>query len=280
MGQSDDGDQEWADEAAMTELAAALDELLEQQPCMQELPEEHLRLQRPALPGHAPVNIDIALPEQEGVSLPAGAVADDSQQAHDDDGAELEAGQRHRHQDTFHWGPFLLTYLPEKGARPAGWQASCPFHKKTTSTACKKAYRLSPAQPHQTLDDLKTRLIYWCSKALSFDRQRWHVLENTRHEVLPNNNLFDNADRQAQLTAALRELGAIKTDEELDGMHEARAGAAAVLGPKGWNRKTTSIPVPWKIECSLRSILRRPKQYILERLGSCQEKVLATRTKA
>ena len=51
MGQRDWEDEEWADEAAMAELAAALDDLLEQGPLEEELPQEDRREERP---GHGP----------------------------------------------------------------------------------------------------------------------------------------------------------------------------------------------------------------------------------
>lgn len=73
------------------------------------------------------------------------------------------------------WPPFLMTYKNMSQGCPHGAvQATCPFHKKTSQTLCKKTFNLR----ERTLDhgcQVVWALRHWCNAAPTYDRQRYHV---------------------------------------------------------------------------------------------------------
>ena len=53
-------------------------------------------------------------------------------------------------------------------------QATCPYHKKSESTGCKKTVKLRVGT-HEHIDEVMWALKHWCNDAKSHDFQRWHV---------------------------------------------------------------------------------------------------------
>ena len=89
------------------------------------------------------------------------------------------------------WGVFLMTRLPASSSSRGGWQATCPYHRKSQVTACRKACMAidtSQEASHRVLRQLK----FWCLQAPIFDRQRAHMLLDPRLETaLPPDEVLD-----------------------------------------------------------------------------------------
>ncbi len=131
------------------------------------------------------------------------------------------------------WGPFVITpKQPSKGHKYGGWQARCPFHKKSSVTGCKKFASIwgpTPEDREQAMCTIKA----WCVAAPMFDRQ-WQHLRYKPPAV--------EAGPAARAASLLLDSGlgprmepptrVVLTDSELD----ARALAAAARDARGRGR--------------------------------------------
>lgn len=74
------------------------------------------------------------------------------------------------------WPPFLFTWKKIGLGKPYGAiQASCPFHRLSVRTGCKKTMNLASADRESALATI-WRLWDCCNRAPQFNRQRFHVL--------------------------------------------------------------------------------------------------------
>ena len=134
------------------------------------------------------------------------------------------------------WGVFLMTRLPASSSSRGGWQATCPYHRKSQVTACRKACMAidtSQEASHRVLRQLK----FWCLQAPTFDRQRAHMLLDPRLETaLPPDEVLD-----AQVPTVAPQ--GVLLDEQLDAQGSAppltdASGCAGVLaGARGRARR-------------------------------------------
>ena len=135
------------------------------------------------------------------------------------------------------WGVFLMTRLPASSSSRGGWQATCPYHRKSQVTACRKACMAidtSQEASHRVLRQLK----FWCLQAPTFDRQRAHMLLDPRLETaLPPDEVLD-----AQVPTVAPQ--GVLMDEQLDAQGSAppsltdASGCAGVLaGARGRARR-------------------------------------------
>jgi hypothetical protein len=125
------------------------------------------------------------------------------------------------------WGAFRITArnVGQCGAgRYGGYQATCPFHKLSDKSGCKRWFAIkgpTVADKHFAAK----KLMMWCCSALSYDRQRDHLRCDIDMNECPSLETL-LADR---IPMAYRpEPGSIKTDAELDALAEAPAAAAAI----------------------------------------------------
>ncbi|CAE7832485.1 unnamed protein product [Symbiodinium sp. CCMP2592] len=117
------------------------------------------------------------------------------------------------------WGVFRINLKQPAAARVhGGYEARCPFHRKSAKTDCKKFVSIrgsTAADKDNALRALKA----WCNCAESYNRQRDHI----QHFVSP-----ETAPSQAVLDAGLitqAPPGRPRTDEELDRERDAAAAA-------------------------------------------------------
>lgn len=73
------------------------------------------------------------------------------------------------------FGVFRFTRKPKAG-RFGSIQAECPFHKLSKKSKCRRTVLLNGPTPQDQFDVLKS-LMWWCTMASSFDRQREHIVE-------------------------------------------------------------------------------------------------------
>lgn len=128
------------------------------------------------------------------------------------------------------WGVFKIR--PKHGRNQGGgsglyggWEASCPFHKKSRTTpACRKFISITGptlADRHHTL----RMLLSWCVVARNYSRQRDHL-----HAFLPTPPPTTQALRALRIDAGPDEPA--RTDDELDEMDRAaRAEGGRASGP-------------------------------------------------
>ena len=135
------------------------------------------------------------------------------------------------------WGVFLMTRLPASSSSRGGWQATCPYHRKSQVTACRKACMAattSQEASHRVLRQLK----FWCLQAPTFDRQRAHILLDPRLEIiLPPDEVLD-----AQVPTVVPQ--GVLTDEQLDAggsaapaLTDASGSAGGVAAARGRSRR-------------------------------------------
>ena len=77
-------------------------------------------------------------------------------------------------------GQFVLRYRPPGGACDnARWIATCPFHRKNTSTGCQKSYTIANDAHGEvcqiSLKECALKVKHWCNAAGRYDRQRYHI---------------------------------------------------------------------------------------------------------
>ena len=107
------------------------------------------------------------------------------------------------------WGVFTITpRQPTSRCKHGSFPASCPFHKKSARTGCKKEMVIpssAPADMHNTLMCIK----HWCNMAKHYSTQWQHVLFHPRFLDTPALSVL-----QAQcINEAPRE--AVRADVEL-----------------------------------------------------------------
>jgi hypothetical protein len=144
----------------------------------------------------------------------------------DDPGNDVWDTQMRELTNEWTWEPFRFTYKHEGPGMPNGaMQATCPYHRLTETTGCKKTMNF----PSRRLDDVLRvmwTLRHWCNRAHMYSRQRNHVLPRKL-------DVADTPDIGVILAARLTKAPAAfpPTDVELDrgtaGPPPAGQGAAA-----------------------------------------------------
>jgi len=131
-------------------------------------------------------------------------------------------------------GPFRFT-SKQASDRCAwgGWEARCPFHRRSEKTGCKKFISVKGPKVDDKNNSLKA-LMMWCMAARSYDRQWKHVAFNPGAtadlppiDVLVVNPIF--SETRPETVAA--------TDIDLD-------RASALAGPAGTPRQTSVTAGP------------------------------------
>ena len=123
------------------------------------------------------------------------------------------------------WGPFAISKTSAIRDPPyGGLQATCPFHKLSSATGCKKFVKLKD-NTAQTEQQVRWALRDWCNRATQFQRQKHHmgspglslstvpapaVIEAQRILVGPTHLVLTDADldRQEALAAKAAERAA------------------------------------------------------------------------
>ena len=125
------------------------------------------------------------------------------------------------------WGHFRLRFKKASDREPHGrWEASCPWHAKSSVTKCKKTLRLpgpSVEEQEQTLQLLR----HWCNSARAYSRQREHVSYTPTLQLLPSAAII----MAQQITDEPPVV--VDTDEMLDGVRDAEAPPAPKAKAKG-----------------------------------------------
>ena len=102
------------------------------------------------------------------------------------------------------WGSFLFT------KKSAGFQATCPWHRKNSVTGCKKAVTI---KSHVTAEEAVLQLKFWCLAATTATSQYDHIREHL--EPHPDGATMDKLLLESSLhTPPLSHT--IKTDVELE----------------------------------------------------------------
>lgn len=123
---------------------------------------------------------------------------------------------------TTHWGCFLITRKAD------GYQATCPWHKRSRTTACKKTVSVGGKT---SCEAALARLKFWCTQAKAWTRQHEHVylqdVSAPPADEMLEQMLHDDADL---LNGPAH---AVLPDNELDApMLAGGAAAAAAAGPE------------------------------------------------
>ena len=141
------------------------------------------------------------------------------------DGCERE---REAHADILRssrWGVSGITPKQPGSAgsgRFGGWEARCPFHKLNDKSGCKRFLRITGPSPQDQTNTLR-RLLYWCSVAQEYNRQRLHLGFLPPLEECPPVALI----MSRKITDKPQ---SVKTDDALDAEE---AGGAAPIGAAG-----------------------------------------------
>ena len=108
-------------------------------------------------------------------------------------------------------GPFRFT-MKHKGGR-FSWQCTCPFHRLSAKTACKKTMRLTlgTSSFEAEADRVHGMLQHWANQAVKYSRQRHHVALDVDADSMPS----DDVVRAQAIEDAPRHR--VQTDKELDG---------------------------------------------------------------
>ena len=79
----------------------------------------------------------------------------------------------------FNWGAFRFTLKRMKGrsGTALAWQCSCPFHRKSAVTECRKAMTVGAGPWQVESDRVLWALKAWANRALEYDRQRHHIMD-------------------------------------------------------------------------------------------------------
>ncbi len=137
----------------------------------------------------------------------------------------------------FRWGCFLFT--PKQpiisgrgsGGRYGGWQAACPFHKKSAATGCKRFVNIRGPRS----EDSQAAIVFlkaWCVAAPRFDRQRLHV--QYRPPMSATTDL--GAALDAGVGSQFQPPGDVRTDDALDAAAVTAAAAAGDGDAEGSSR--------------------------------------------
>ena len=77
---------------------------------------------------------------------------------------------------SWRWGGFVITYVAATGGSKSAWQAKCPYHKLSEVSDCKKRMTNPDFNGLQSHQATLCRLLWWCSQAPLFERQREHII--------------------------------------------------------------------------------------------------------
>ena len=110
---------------------------------------------------------------------------------------------------SFRWGPFAFTPKTDAQGRWASWEASCPYHRKSAATTCKKNLVITALGSDATIRALKE----WCCHAPSASRQREHLAIAPLVASAPADAILDAKLQTMPEKPLPRE---VKTDVELD----------------------------------------------------------------
>ena len=146
------------------------------------------------------------------------------------DGPRSGAGAvltRSRHEDTCMWGPFGLTWsAPNKRPPHGSWQATCPFHKLSKATGCKKAIGLKNKTDEEK-QECCSLLKMWCLAVVNHDRRTSHCRVQPRQIEMLDDSVLE---ARLALLPALPGPDALLDHETLD--QRAAAEAKAKARPK------------------------------------------------
>lgn len=78
----------------------------------------------------------------------------------------------HRAYRTFQWGCFRFTPKFDSQNNPIAWEADCPFHRKSSSSGCRKTQAFHDEATSARVLNL---LMQWCVAAPNHDRQWKHL---------------------------------------------------------------------------------------------------------
>jgi hypothetical protein len=77
---------------------------------------------------------------------------------------------------SWRWGGFVITYVAATAGSTSAWQAKCPYHKLSEVSDCKKRMTNPDFNGLQSHQATLCRLLWWCSQAPLFERQRHHII--------------------------------------------------------------------------------------------------------
>ena len=109
----------------------------------------------------------------------------------------------------FKYGPFHFTRKVAKSGA-VSWEATCPFHRKSSRTGCKHTRTVRPATEEES-QNVILRLKFWCNEALKFERQRDHLRFVVTESSCPPATLVET---MCLPKSAVPDV--VATDEELD----------------------------------------------------------------
>ena len=143
------------------------------------------------------------------------------------------------------WGVFRFTWSsPEKRGPHGSWQATCPYHRASHVTGCKKSIALSSATPED-----KTRccnlLKLWCLQAPQHERRSSHDTSQPRQL-----ELLDECVLDARLASLPPVPASVRTDAEFD--------AAAIAAPRAKGKAKARVKAKAK-ESSRPKAKSKPK---------------------
>ncbi len=119
-----------------------------------------------------------------------------------------------------------------------GYQASCPFHRKNDTTGCKRYLKLPSNDPAARQLVLR-QLMWWCSQAKNFSRQRFHLIQG-----LPTDQVPSWAHLRALREDVRPEKGEVHTDEYLDAEDAASVAASAAYTDAGRASGSSLVVAP------------------------------------
>lgn len=112
-------------------------------------------------------------------------------------------------------GPFRLVRGDKvRGViRADGFQVTCPYHKLNKKTGCRRWFKLTGDESEEEHELLLRRLMWWCTTAQEFDRQRTHL-----RSILPQRHDLPHLGflRAKLETMEAPLLGLVFDDQDLD----------------------------------------------------------------
>jgi len=117
------------------------------------------------------------------------------------------------------WGPFTLTQRPTTiRHKTPGWQAACPFHKKSRVTPlCRLTKKVDDELNIEDHVSTLCKLLYWCCYAIGENRQWKHLKKPIDFSEVPTlavlNQIMPTADTVPDT---------VLPDEELDDLERKR----------------------------------------------------------
>jgi hypothetical protein len=103
---------------------------------------------------------------------------------------ELTVGLRAR--AAMSWGVFKFYLRTDRGK--AGWEITCPFHKHSEVTGCKKYFQIDPLQRYDLEAHIECirRAKWWGSQAFGFTRKREHGAFHPDYSAVPVSALLEH----------------------------------------------------------------------------------------